>query len=81
MTDFDAVVVGASVAGCTAARLYAQQGARVALVEKRPDMDAYKAVCTHFIQPSATPTIDKVGLAPLIEEHGAIRNSVGPSMA
>ena len=76
MTDFDAVVVGASVAGCTAARLYAQQGARVALVEKRPDMDAYKTVCTHYIQSSATPTIEKVGLAPLIEEHGAIRNSV-----
>jgi flavin-dependent dehydrogenase len=76
MTDFDAVVVGASVAGCTAARLYAQQGARVALVEKRPDIDAYKTVCTHFIQPSATPTIEKLGLAPLIEEHGAVRNSI-----
>ena len=36
MSDFDAIVVGASVAGCTAARLYAQRGARVALVEKRP---------------------------------------------
>ena len=47
MSDFDAVVVGASVAGCTAARLYAQRGARVALVEKRPDIDAYKTVCTH----------------------------------
>jgi menaquinone-9 beta-reductase len=76
MTDFDAVVVGASVAGCTAARLYAQQGARVALVERRPDIDAYKTVCTHYIQPSATPTIEKVGLAPLIEEHGAVRNSI-----
>jgi menaquinone-9 beta-reductase len=76
MTDFDVVVVGASVAGCTAARLYAQQGARVALVEKRPDVDAYKTVCTHYIQPSATPTIEKLGLAPLIEEHGAVRNSI-----
>ena len=35
--DFDVVIVGASVAGCTAARLYAQ---RVALVERRPDIDA-----------------------------------------
>jgi flavin-dependent dehydrogenase len=76
MTDFDAVVVGASVAGCTAARLFAQRGARVALVEKRPDIDAYKTVCTHYIQPSATPTIEKLGLAPLIEEHGAVRNSI-----
>jgi flavin-dependent dehydrogenase len=76
MNDFDVVIVGASVAGCTAARLYAQRGARVALVEKRPDLDAYKTVCTHFIQPSATPTIEKLGLAALLEEHGAIRNAI-----
>jgi flavin-dependent dehydrogenase len=75
-TDFDAVIVGASVAGCTAARLYAQRGARVALVERRPDIDAYKTVCTHYIQPSATPTIEKLGLATPIEERGAVRNSI-----
>jgi flavin-dependent dehydrogenase len=74
--SFDAVIVGASVAGCTAARLYAQRGARVALVEKRTDLDAYKTVCTHYIQPSATPTIEKLGLAELIERRGAVRNSI-----
>jgi flavin-dependent dehydrogenase len=74
--DFDAIVVGASVAGCAAARLFAQRGARVALVERRPDLDAYKTVCTHYIQPSATPSIEKLGLAALIEEHGAVRNSI-----
>jgi flavin-dependent dehydrogenase len=74
--DFDAVVVGASVAGCTAARLYAQRGARVALVERRPDLDAYKTVCTHYIQPSATPTIERMGLAGPIEERGAVRNTI-----
>ena len=74
--DFDAVVVGASVAGCTAARLYAQRGARVALVERRPDPDAYKTVCTHFIEPSATPTIERLGLAGPIEERGAVRNAI-----
>jgi menaquinone-9 beta-reductase len=74
--DFDAVVVGASVAGCTTARLYAQRGARVVLVERRPDLDAYKTVCTHYIQPSATLTIEKLGLAALIEEQGAVRNSI-----
>ena len=76
MTDFDVVVVGASVAGCTAARLYAQRGARVALIEKRPDAAAYKTVCTHYIQSSATPTIEKLGLAAPIEERGAVRNSI-----
>src|SRR3954463_14340371 len=74
--DFDAIIVGASVAGCTAARLYAQRGARVALVERRPDVDAYKTVCTHFIQSSATPTIERLGLAGPIEERGAVRHSI-----
>jgi flavin-dependent dehydrogenase len=74
--DFDAIIVGASVAGCTAARLYAQRGARVALVERRPDVDAYKTVCTHYIQPSATPTIGRLGLAGPIEERGAVRNLI-----
>jgi flavin-dependent dehydrogenase len=47
MDSYDAVVVGASTAGCTAARFLAFAGARVALVERRPDLDAYKTVCTH----------------------------------
>jgi flavin-dependent dehydrogenase len=75
-TDYDVVVVGASTAGCTAARLLGLAGARVALVEKRPDPDAYKTVCTHYIQPSATPTIERVGLAPLLDERGAVHNSI-----
>jgi flavin-dependent dehydrogenase len=33
-------------------------------------------VCTHYIQASATPTIEQLGLAALIEEHGAVRNSI-----
>ena len=39
-------------------------------------MDAYKTVCSHFIQSSATPTIEKLGLAPLLETRGAVHNSV-----
>ncbi len=34
---FDVVVVGAGVGGCAAARFYGLAGARVALVERRPD--------------------------------------------
>jgi menaquinone-9 beta-reductase len=74
--DFDVVVVGASVGGCTAARLFAQRGARVALIERRPDPDAYKTVCTHYLQPSATPTIERLGLAGPLEERGAVRNTL-----
>ncbi|HET9154025.1 MAG TPA: NAD(P)/FAD-dependent oxidoreductase [Solirubrobacterales bacterium] len=71
--DFDVAVVGASVAGCTAARLFAQQGARVALIEKRPDPEAFKVACTHAILPAGTPTIERLGLVPLLEERGVPR--------
>jgi len=74
--DYDAVVVGASIAGCTAATLLGRAGARVALVEARPDLAAYKTICTHFIQPSATPTIERLGLADRIEAAGGIRNGI-----
>ncbi len=50
---YDAAVVGASIAGCTAAILLARDGASVALIGRHNDPDAYKALCTHFIQPSA----------------------------
>ncbi|HTZ86848.1 MAG TPA: NAD(P)/FAD-dependent oxidoreductase [Solirubrobacteraceae bacterium] len=73
---YDVAIVGASTAGCTAARFYAQRGARVALIERRPALDAYKTVCTHFIQSSATPTIERLGLAPLLERAGAVHNGV-----
>jgi len=48
----------------------------VALLERKPALDAHKTVCTHYIQPSATPTIRRLGLAPVIEARGAVRNSI-----
>jgi flavin-dependent dehydrogenase len=74
-TDFDVAVVGASVAGCTAARLFAQQGARVALIEKRPDPDAFKVACTHAILPASTSTIERLGLDTVLADHGVPRTS------
>jgi len=73
---YDVAVVGASIAGCTAARMFAQRGARVALIERRPALDAYKTVCTHFIQSSANGTIRRLGLAPLLDEQGALLNAI-----
>ena len=73
---YDAVVVGASVGGCTTATFLAERGARVALVERRPDPAAYKTVCTHYIQPSATPVIEKLGLAATLDERGANHNLI-----
>jgi len=73
---FDVAVVGASIAGCTAARLFGLAGARVAIVERRPDPTAYKVVCTHQILSSAVPTIRRLGLADKLEARGAVRSHV-----
>jgi 2-polyprenyl-6-methoxyphenol hydroxylase-like FAD-dependent oxidoreductase len=71
---FDVAVVGASIGGCTAARLFGLAGASVALIERRPDPDSYKVVCTHQILSSAVPTIERLGLAERIEAAGALRS-------
>jgi menaquinone-9 beta-reductase len=73
--SYDAVIVGASLAGSTAAAFLGRQGARVALVERSTDPNHYKRACTHFIQAHATPTLERLGLAERIEEAGGIRNS------
>lgn len=74
--SFNAVIVGASLAGCTAAILLARRGLQVALVERNPDPGAYKQLCTHFIQPSATATIRRLGLDRAIEASGGVRNHI-----
>lgn len=74
--EFDAVVVGASIAGCTAAVLYGRLGLRVALLERHADAAAYKTICTHFIQPSAAATIARLELDETLEQVGGIRNGI-----
>jgi flavin-dependent dehydrogenase len=73
---YDVVVIGASVGGCTAAILYARRGLRVALVEKSNDLAHYKKLCTHYLQPAAVGTIQKLGLAALIEQAGGLKNDL-----
>lgn len=72
---YDVVVSGASLAGCASAILFARGGLSVALVDRNPDVNAYKVACTHFIQASATPTIRRLGLEETIEAAGGVRNS------
>lgn len=72
MRDYDAVVVGASLAGCTAAILLGRTGARVALLERSPDPAAFKRVCSHHIQSSALPTIERLGLLDEIDAAGGV---------
>ncbi len=71
--DFDVAIVGASLSGCTAAIMLSRAGARVALIEKRPDHAAYKRLCSHFIQASAVPTLERLGLLEPILAAGGQR--------
>lgn len=68
--DYEVAIVGASLAGSAAATFLGRQGARVALIESHADANVYKRMCTHFIQASASPTIDRLGLADPIREAG-----------
>ncbi len=62
-SDYDAVIVGASLAGCATAIALGRAGASVALVEKQPDPAAFKRICSHFIQASAVPALERLGPA------------------
>lgn len=73
---YDAVIVGGSLAGCATATLLARAGARVAVVEKRPDPKAFKRMCSHFIQASAVPTLERLGWLEPMVEAGAIHTRV-----
>jgi flavin-dependent dehydrogenase len=74
--DYDAVIVGASLAGCATAIQLGRVGARVALVEKHADPQAYKRVCSHFIQASGVPPIERLGLLEPMMEAGALRSHI-----
>src|SRR5919204_386259 len=71
MPDYDVAIVGASIAGCTAATLLGRQGAKVALIESHSDPAAWKRICTHFIQASASPTIHRLGIEDRLREAHA----------
>jgi menaquinone-9 beta-reductase len=73
---YDAVIVGASLAGCASAIMLAREGARVALVEQRPDASAYKKICSHYIQSSAVATLERLELLQPMLDAGAVRSRV-----
>ncbi len=74
--ESDVIVIGAGLAGSTAARLFALEGLSVALVESHRDVRTFKQLCTHFIQPSACSTLRRIGLDELIERVGGVRNGI-----
>src|SRR4051812_28011157 len=76
MIETDVVIVGGSVAGCSLATLLGRQGVTATVLEKSTKADHYKVVCTHFIQPGATPALRRLGIADAIEEAGGVRNGL-----
>ena len=74
--DFDVVIVGASIAGCTAATFLGRQGVRVALLESHSAPDAYKVMCTHVFQASGHPVVRRLGILEDLETAGAQESGV-----
>lgn len=70
-TQFHTVIVGASVAGCCTALRLANQGLKVAIVEKQLSNDHHKKVCTHIIHPSGCKILADLGLWRDLEALGA----------
>jgi 2-polyprenyl-6-methoxyphenol hydroxylase-like FAD-dependent oxidoreductase len=69
--DFDVAIVGASIAGCTAATFLGRQGLRVALIESHGDPASFKRMCTHAFHASSAPTLERLGILDTVEEAGA----------
>jgi 2-polyprenyl-6-methoxyphenol hydroxylase-like FAD-dependent oxidoreductase len=69
--SYDVVIVGASIAGCTAATLYGRAGLTVALVEKHRSAATFKALCGHFVLGGAQATLRRTGLWDAMEREGA----------
>jgi flavin-dependent dehydrogenase len=68
---FDAVVVGASLAGCTTALQLGRAGLRVAVVERQRSMGAHKGLCGHFVLGGTKPTLERLGLWQAMLDRGA----------
>lgn len=73
---YDAVIVGGSLAGCATAIGLGRAGLKVAVIEKQPDPGAFKRTCSHFIQASGVPAIERLDLLEPIEAAGGQRPRV-----
>lgn len=73
---YDTIVVGASLAGCATAIGFGRAGLRVALVEQRPDPNAFKRTCSHYVQAGSVPAFERLGLLDQILAAGGIRCGV-----
>lgn len=70
---YDVLIVGGGVGGSACAILLRQQGMTVRLIEKMPDAQRYKKLCTHFIQPAAIPVLEQLNMAALASPPYSVR--------
>lgn len=69
--DYDVIIVGASIAGCTAATAYGRAGLRVALLERHRNPQAHKTLCGHFILGGTHDVLQRLGFWQQMLDHGA----------
>src|SRR5271168_5061989 len=77
---FDAIIVGARVAGTAAAILLARSGRRVLLVDK--DSFPSDRLSTHIVLGGGTKVLERMGVLETLERLGGVRfarmRSIGP---
>jgi len=69
---FDAIIIGASVAGCICALYLANKGWRVLVLEQRALFSHYKRICTHILHPYAVQTLQSLGLFGTLRDTSAL---------
>jgi menaquinone-9 beta-reductase len=78
--NFDAIIVGARVAGSAAAILLARDGLRVLLVDK--DSFPSDRLSTHIVLSGGTKVLERMGMLEMLERAGGVRfagmRSIGP---
>lgn len=68
MSHYDAIIVGARVAGSATARALAERGYRVLLVDKAKFPS--DTISSHLVKPRAIAYLDRWGLRPALMAHG-----------
>ena len=69
----DVFVAGGSIAGASVALLAAKAGLSCFVAEAKQSIAEYKALCTHFVQPVASPVLTALGLNRHLNTLDAVR--------
>ncbi|MFI6094097.1 FAD-dependent oxidoreductase [Lentzea sp. NPDC051213] len=76
--DYDVIIVGASIAGCTAATQYGRAGLRVALLERHRSPQAHKTLCGHFILGGTHDVLRRLDFwQPMLDRGAAVTTGLG----